>query len=330
MKRNLYLTKNGRLCRQESTIYYYTREGRRAVPVNQVKAIFAVGRITVTSGAISFFSHLGLPIHFFGHYGTYEGSFYPRKRLISGHALIRQAAAHMNQSRRTEIARSIVTSCVLNMMSVLSPYRWRKKQLVSVISELQAVLEEIPKAGDIPTLMSIEGRAWNIYYGAFDIILTGFTMGPRVRRPPNNPVNALISFGNSLLYSVVLTQLYHTQLDPSISFLHEPLERRFSLALDISEVFKPGFVDVTIFRVLNTRTLSEDDFERDLNYCVLNEEGRRKFLLEFDALLRTTVKHPGLRRNVSNELLIRLDCYKLLKAVVENRPFVPFLLSRGM
>ena len=88
--------------------------------------------------------------------------------------------------------------------------------------------------------MGIEGRIRNIYYKSYNLFLKdGFHMNGREKRPPNNPINALISFGNSLMYTAVLGQIYRTQLDPSISYLHEPSTRRFSLSLDLAEIFKP-------------------------------------------------------------------------------------------
>ncbi|MHA1780453.1 MAG: type I-B CRISPR-associated endonuclease Cas1b [Candidatus Thorarchaeota archaeon] len=329
MKRNLYLNKNGLLKRKESTIYYITKGGKRALPVDQIKAIFAIGHVSVTSGVISFFSKMGLPLHFFGHYGYYEGSFYPRKKLVSGFAIVHQAAAYIDPARRLAIASSIVRSCIESMVAILNQYVSRMTALQPIVSDLVLSLDEIQHATNIPVLMSIEGHAWTIYYSAFDIIIKKFDMGPRVRRPPNNPVNALISFGNSLLYSTVITQIYHTQLDPSISFLHEPSARRFSLALDIAEVFKPEFVNKLIFNLLNLKTLTLDHFDQDLNYCLLNETGRQIFLSAFDKALRTTRKHPKLKRSVSNEFLIRLDCYKLLKHVTEGRPYRPYSTNRG-
>ena len=81
-------------------------------------------------------------------------------------------------------------------------------------------------------------------------------MNKRVKRPPDNPINALISFGNTLLYTKTISAIYQTHLNQSISFLHEPTEQRFSLSLDLSEVFKPIIVFKTIFELVNTKRLT--------------------------------------------------------------------------
>src|SRR5688572_22531962 len=106
-------------------------------------------------------------------------------------------------------------------------------------------------------LMGIEGRVRQKYYQAFkDIIKGDYEFEKRVRRPPDNILNALISFGNSLVYAAVLGQIYRTQLNPTLSFLHEPGARRFSLSLDLAEIFKPLLTDRIVFKLLNTRMLN--------------------------------------------------------------------------
>jgi CRISPR-associated protein Cas1 len=162
--------------------------------------------------------------------------------------------------------------------------------------------------------MGIEGRARDHYYQAFNQILKlDFEFIKRVKRPPDNMVNALISFGNSLMYTAALSEIYVTQLNPTISYLHEPSTRRFSLALDIAEIFKPVVVDKLIFKMVNTGMLEEEDFDEGLGYAYLKEEGRKAFVREFDEKLQTTVKHRRLGRNVSYKTFIRLECYKLVR-----------------
>ena len=139
--------------------------------------------------------------------------------------------------------------------------------------------------------------------------------------PPDNPINALISFGNSMMYSSILTEIYHTQLNPTISFLHEPGERRFSLSLDISEIFKPIIVDRIIFSAINQRMIQAVHFDKDLNMCYLNQKGRTIFQREFDNKLNTIIKHPKLKRNVSYRRLIRLECYKLIKHILDQEKY---------
>lgn len=156
-------------------------------------------------------------------------------------------------------------------------------------------------------------------------------MNKRVKRPPDNPMNALISFGNTLLYAKTVSAIYRTHLDQRISFLHEPAERRFSLSLDISEVFKPIIVFKTIFELVNNRRIQvEKHFEKSVNYCLLNDEGRKIFIEAFEKRMDTTFMHPKLKRKVTYRTAIKLDCYKLIKYILEDQEFVPFSLKEGV
>jgi CRISPR-associated protein Cas1 len=172
--------------------------------------------------------------------------------------------------------------------------------------------------------MGIEGNIRQIYYTAFDEILNDFEMGGRSKQPPKNEVNALISFANMLCYTACLDQIYHTQLNPTISFLHEPGARRFSLALDLAEIFKPILVDRLIFRVLNKKILQSKDFDGRLNRITLKEGGKKKFIEAWEERLKETIKHRSLKRNVSYKHLIKLECYKLAKHVIDMESYAPF------
>ncbi len=172
--------------------------------------------------------------------------------------------------------------------------------------------------------MGWEGNIRQVYYKAFDKIIPNFEMGNRTKRPPSNEVNALISFGNMLCYTVCLDQIYHTQLNPTISFLHEPGYRRYSLALDLAEIFKPILVDRLIFSLLNKNILSEKDFDKKLNYCLLNESGRKKVLRDWEDRLNQTIKHRKLNKDVSYKHLVKLEVYKLIKHIMKIEEYQPF------
>ena len=148
-------------------------------------------------------------------------------------------------------------------------------------------------------------------------------MDKREIRPPTTEINALISFGNSLLYVSALSEIYHTYLHPSVSFLHEPAERRFSLALDIADIFKPVIVERVIFKLINNNMLTKKDFDHDVG-VLLNDKGKKVFLKEYQAKLETTIKHPDTKRKVSYKYLMRLECYKLIKHVLGDKDYRSF------
>jgi CRISPR-associated protein Cas1 len=172
--------------------------------------------------------------------------------------------------------------------------------------------------------MGLEGNIRQAYYGAFDTIVPEFRMERRSKQPPHNELNSLISFGNMMCYTLCLGQIYHTQLNPTISFLHEPGTRRYSLALDLAEIFKPLLVDRTIFKMLNRKEIQAKDFSQDLNRCLLKESGRKAFVKAFEERINETIQHRTLKRSVSYKHLVKLECYKLSKHLLGIEEYKPF------
>ena len=129
---------------------------------------------------------------------------------------------------------------------------------------------------------------------------------------------------NSLIYTKVLTEIYHTQLNPTISYLHEPGTRRFSLCLDLAEVFKPLIGDRLIFSLLNRRQITKDSFLRDLEGLKLKKEASQMILAELDSRLKKTIKHKELGKSVSYQYLIRLEAYKLIKHLLGEKAYEGF------
>lgn len=317
-KKNYYILSEGILKRKENTIYFVSEKGKKPIPINKVYSIYAYGQITFSSQVMSLLSKNGVPIHFFNYYGFYSGSYYPRETLLSGDLLVKQADYYLNIQKRLELAKLFVEGAANNILKVLAYYK--------IENNIKETLSELNSTNKITEIMNIEGRIRSEYYSKFDEILPDdFKMEGRSRQPPKNMINSLISFGNSMMYSTVLTELYNTQLNPTISYLHEPSERRFSLSLDLSEIFKPIFVDRLIFYMVNKRMLSKKDFNEDLNCCLLNDKGRNKFIKEYNKRLEKTIKHKKLKKNVSYQRLIRLEAYKLKKHILGIEKYDPFV-----
>jgi CRISP-associated protein Cas1 len=136
-------------------------------------------------------------------------------------------------------------------------------------------------------------------------------------------MNALLSFGNSLMYTAVLSEIYKTQLNPTISYLHEPSVKRFSLSLDIAEIFKPLIIDPLIFSLINNRRITPKQFTSENGICLLNDEGRKRFIESWEKKMQTSIKHRQLKRQVTYRYLIRLECYKLIKHLIGDEKYKP-------
>lgn len=321
------------MSRKDNTLKYTPvdedgKEGQpRYLPIEQLGDLYVFGSLDVNSALLNFLGQEGIAVHFFNYYEHYTGSFMPREYLLAGKMQVEQTKHYMAAKKRIDIARRFVEGAADNIMRVLKYYDNRNKatELSEAIATVNRLMASVPTATDVPMLMGIEGNIRQTYYGCFDAIVGAtFTMDGRSKRPPQNELNALISFGNMLCYTACLSTIYHTQLNPTISFLHEPGARRYSLALDLAEVFKPILVDRLIFRMINKRQLQPSDFRAEVGGCVMKDAARKRFVQGFDEQLKETIKHRVLGRNVSYRGLMKLECYKLQKhllGIEEYRPF---------
>jgi len=322
MARPYYIFSNGRLKRKENTIRIETQNGKKDIPVEEVAAIYVFGEMDLNSKLLNFLSQHEIPLHIYNYYGFYAGSYLPRERNVSGELLVRQVKHYLDKEKRFYLAFTFVEGAIFHILRNLRSYHDTEGFKRKIEQELNKACE-VKKLNE---LMGCEGRARSVYYQAFSNMLKPeeFVMEKREKRPPTNPVNALISFGNSLIYTTVLSEIYKTPLNPTISYLHEPRERRYSLSLDIAEIFKPLMVDAIILKLINNNMLKLSDFDADVNYCYLNENGRRKFITEYEKKLTTTIKHRKLKRKVSYRSLIRIECYKLIKHLLGDDVYKPF------
>jgi CRISPR-associated protein Cas1 len=210
------------------------------------------------------------------------------------------------------------------MVMNMNYYKRRGKPLDEAIAKTKDLAKMLPDAKNVEEVMGIEGNIRKIYYSAFDVILDDFNMDDRTKQPPENEVNALISFGNMMCYAETLRAIHQTQLNPTISYLHTPGERRYSLCLDITEIFKPIIVDRVIFKVLNKHAICHQHFDHKLNSCLLNNKGKMIFVKSMEERYEETFHHRALGRNVSYKYLIKLECYKLLKDILDIAEYKPF------
>ncbi len=323
--RDYYIFKSGRLRRNENTVEIEFNEGKRSIPINDISSLHLFGEVDLNTKLLVFLNQHSIPIHFYNYYGYYSGSFYPREKLISGFLIVKQVEHYTDNNKRVGIAKEFVRTAIHNILANLYYYQKNGKEVNMFIEAINNELSYLDSSNTIADIMGIEGRSREHYYSSFDIILRDeFKLEKRTRMPPHNMLNSMISFGNSLLYATVLNEIYHTQLNPTISYLHEPGERRYSLALDISEIFKPVIIDRVIFNLVNNRIIKEEHFMQELNGCYLNEKGKRIFVEEYQKKLGTTIKHTKLNRHVSYQRLIRLECFKLIKHILGEKGYIGF------
>lgn len=333
MRKTLYITKSGEFKRKDNTLFFETEEEKRIfVPVEDINDILIFSEVTFNTKLLDFLSQKKICVHFFNYYGYYSGTYYPREHLNAGHVILKQSELYLDKDRRLDLAKRFVGGSISQMKQVLKYYVNRRiennNQIKTVLEEISSNHDDYRNATNIEELMAVEGHVREKYYSCFDEIIQNkdFTFDKRSRRPPLNALNALISFGNSLCYTMVLSEIYKTHLDPRIGYLHSTNFRRFSLNLDVAEIFKPIMVDRLIFQLINKKMITKKHFEQEHGGGILlNENGRKIFLEQMEQKMRTTVNHRHLGKNVSYRRLYRLELYKIQKHVLGEKEYEPFV-----
>ena len=326
MKRSYYIYNNGSLRRKDNTITFTDDyDEKKDLPIEIVGDIYVMSEMSFNTSLINILSQNGIPIHFFNYYSFYTGSFYPREKLVSGNLLVQQVEHYSDMKKRLQLAKAFVEGASYNIYRNLRYYNGRGKNLQKYMDIIDDLRKQIWKANSIQELIGYEGNIRKTYYSAWpSIIDQDIEFEKRVKNPPDNMINTLISFVNTLIYTKVLGEIYQTQLNPTVSYLHEPGDRRFSLSLDIAEIFKPILGDRLIFAVLNRNQITSKSFTKGLNYLHLTKDASKTVVAELDAKMQTTIKHKDLNKKVSYQYLMRLECYKLIKHLLGEKEYQPF------
>lgn len=322
-KPNHHIFADGELSRNEGTLRIDTLDGQTEyLPVESVDALYLHGQIDFNTRALGLLNEHNVSLHVFGWKDYYRGSYLPKRGQVSGNTVVEQVRAYDDPPRRLQIGHRIIEASIHNMRSNIRYYDGRRGDFSNILTELADAKESVSDVEDINRLRAVEGNARKVYYDSFDDILRDpFELSQREYNPPTNEANALVSFLNGMVYTTAVSAIRKTALDPTIGFVHEPGERRFTLSLDIADIFKPMLADRLIFRLVNRQQLSLDDFESELDGCLLTEEGRMTVLETYEETLDETVEHPRLERKVSFKTLVQTDIYSLKKHILTGEEY---------
>lgn len=326
MKQSFYIYNNGDLKRKDNTLRFTSYEGeKRDIPIERISDIYVMSEMSFNTTFLNYISKYGIPIHFFNYYNFYTGSFYPKESNLAGQLLDSQVQHYTEYDKRLLLARKFIQAAADNIYRNLRYYNGRDKDVSEYMKDIDSLRAGLLDVKSVQEIMGIEGNIRKRYYSAWSIIINQeIEFDKRVMHPPDNMINSLISFVNSLIYTRTLSEIYHTQLNPTISYLHEPGVRRYSFCLDISEVFKPLIGDRLIFSLLNRKQITENSFTKELNYLHLKKEASQLIVSEFENRMKQTIMHRELGRQVSYQYLIRLEVYKLIKHLIGEKEYEGF------
>lgn len=322
LSRNYHIFSNGTLSAEQSVFRFDSDERKMTrVPVENVNSFDLYGGINITSGALNLAVKHNICLHIFGFYGNYMGTFWPKESYFSGDLTIKQSLVYADYRHRVSLATVLLSGIKRNMISLIKKFGGNTTDI-----------SFNPTDNTIESLMLAEARMRRSYYYRLDELLPDdFKIGNREKRPPSNYGNSLISFGNSLLYSEFVTQARKTSVNITIPFYHSPESGRFALALDLSEVFKPGLVDRLILSLSKQGIIraSRDHFHEIGNGILLNETGKKIFVENWESWLELSSYNEKLKRKVSHRELIRMEIHKYSKEIEGIEEYKPIKLPVG-
>ena len=323
---------------------------KKRIPLVKVDDVVVMGEVTMTSSAIQMLLEKNIEIHFLGYYGQFKGRLTPG---LSKNSLLRMAQhrTHNDLSKRCDLARRFVVGKLSNQRTMLQRYNRRQTdpqfnekidQLTSIIrqlSKLYTTVETTPTTlatGDsgiegtpLETILGLEGAGSAAYFYCFSDMLSDKQQWPfagRAKRPPTDPVNALLSYGYTLLTSQVSSAVQMIGFDQFIGYLHSSVYGRPALALDLMEEFRPIIVDSVVLTLLNNRMLSKDDFQIELGAYRLKNEPRKTFLTRFEERLNEEITHPIFGYKVKYRRCLELQARLLAKYLTgEINEYPPFI-----
>ena len=324
-KQSYFIFSAGELKRNNNSLALYTNNSlKKDIPIERIRDIYIFNEVTYNNKLFEFLSTYGIN-HMFNYYNYYIGSFSPKEQKISGSLLVNQVKYYLDNEKRIEISKEFIIAASYNILRNLKYYNTRGKELTIYIEEIEKLRAKIASCQNVEELMGIEGNIRKTYYAAWKIIINQeIDFEKRIKNPPDTMVNVLISLLNSVLYTKTLSIIYQTELNPTISYLHEPGTKRFSLTLDITEIFKPLVVDRTIFSLLNKNIITKEDFIKEDYYLRMKDDAVKTTISELENTLKRTIMHQSLKREVTYERLIKLELYKLIKHLMNDKKYEGF------
>lgn len=274
--------RDARLNRHENALVITSSTGRKSIPIRGIKHVVCMGNGSITIPLLKNMARNGIRFTLMDAGGRFLGSFEPEKERPSGRVRIGQASLFLDKARRLAIGRSIVMAQIRSMRGLLQRYRRNGVNgLEESLAGLESALEIAKKVTTIDALMGAEGHARAYLHDSFGKIAPSAELVRRMRRPPPDPVNCLMSFFNMLLYSACASELAKTHLDRSIAFLHSPGTGRLSLSLDMAETFRPILSDALLLSVFRRQQLDDSWLDTHPGICLLSEKGRIKTTQRF-------------------------------------------------
>lgn len=326
----LYIQTQGAYLRLEGDTLRIEQEKTvlRQIPLHHLSGVSIFGNVLVSPFLLHRCAQDGREVSWFGENGRFQG------RLagpVSGNVLLRRAQHQALESASVSLymAQRLVESKLRNTRTLLQRAvreRGETEALVLAVYEHESALRHLPQARTLDEVRGLEGNAASAYFAAFgDLLLSGeFRFDGRNKRPPRDPVNALLGFVYAMLTTQCTAALEGVGLDPQVGFLHALRPGRNALSLDLIEEFRAWWADRLVLSMLNRKQLSPKHFEeRPGGAVMLGEEGRKEVVVAFQKRRQETVQHPLFKEPVAVGLLPHIQARLMARYLRGDLPEYP-------
>ena len=312
--KSLYISQQG--CEislnKEILVVRYQQDILNKIQIPLVEQILIFGKSQITTQAIRACIWQNIPIAYLSRMGYCYGRVLPLER---GYRQLSRYQQQLSRGEKLAVAREIVTAKLKNCRVLLQ--RHQRKRAMPIVArtlvELADLLIKVKRIGDIEQLIGLEGAGAVIYFSALGKLIDNidFYFTCRSRRPPGNPVNAMLSFGYQILWNHLLALIELQELDPYQSCLHQGSYRHAALASDLIEEFRAPIVDSLVLYLINRHLIDSDtDFVHRNNGCYLNDSGRKKYLQAFIQRMETKVQVDSGQQPRWDLLMQQIKLYK--------------------
>ncbi|KOC47198.1 hypothetical protein ADU90_09205 [Clostridium botulinum] len=328
----LYVTEQFTTLRKEDERIklYKGKELLTDIPVFKIKQVVVFGEVTVTASTIRKLAENKITLCYLTQWGKFiarmEGD-------ISKNVIVRlnQYENHINiDEGSVKFAKSFISGKIKNSRTVLMKSNRRgdkSENFKEVLDELKRLEKRLQNEVNVDSIRGIEGRAAAIYFSVFNEMIKGnFKFERRNKRPPKDPINAMLSFGYVLLSNDICSAISSIGLDPHIGFLHRLRYGRTSLALDLMEEFRSLFVDRLVISIINNNIIKENEFEKVLGEVRMSKKAIKKFLAAYEAKKYDEIFHPIFRYKTTYQQCFHLQARLLSKALMKEIEYIPFLI----
>lgn len=321
----LYVTTEGAYVarRGETVVVQNKGDIGLRVPIHHLGGVVCIGNVSCSPSLMSLCAQFGVGVSFL----SSTGRFYARvEGPRAGNVLLRRAQyrAADDPGQTYSIARAVVAGKLLNTRAVLlrarrdRPDSSEAADLELAARRIQAIVRGLPEHGGLDVLRGMEGDGARTYFGVFNALLTGddpqVRFGGRSRRPPLDPVNAVLSFLYTLLMHDVRSALEASGLDPAVGYLHRDRPGRYGLALDLMEEWRPVLADRVALSLFNRAQLTASSFlAGETGEYRLTDDARRDVLSAWQERKRDEISHPYIGERMSFMLAMQMQARLLAR-----------------